>query len=358
MGKGKISEKLINFANALVGYLPGGLAMAGTTACGLFGAISGAATPTLVAIGGVMFPSLVKSGYKKRFSIGIITSSAILGIIIPPSIPMIFYAMLSDVSVGKMFAAGFIPGIILIIIWCIYSAIHARRSRYQRISFKGFRFILFSIKDGIWALVLPLIIFVGIFSGVFSATEAGAVASVYALFVELFIYRELTKTDLWNIMVESGVITASFLIIVAAASTFTDYLALEEIPLKVTAAVISIIKSKWIFVLFVNLILLIVGTFIDVISAIVLLCPIFIPLLVQFKIDPIHFGIIMVLNLGIGYITPPLGLNLFVSAAMNKEPVYEISKAILPSFILLIIALLIITYIPKFTLFIPNLLFK
>ncbi|MBW1973034.1 MAG: TRAP transporter large permease [Deltaproteobacteria bacterium] len=217
---------------------------------------------------------------------------------------------------------------------------------------------MFSIKDGIWALVLPLIIFVGIFSGVFSATEAGAVASVYALFVELFIYRELTKTDLWNIMVESGVITASFLIIVAAASTFTDYLALEEIPLKVTTAVISIIKSKWIFLLFVNLILLIVGTFIDVISAIVLLCPIFIPLLVQFKIDPIHFGIIMVLNLGIGYITPPLGLNLFVSAAMNKEPVYEISKAILPSFILLIIALLIITYIPKFTLFIPNLLFK
>ena len=357
MGRGKISEKLINFSKSLVGWIRGGLGITTISANGLFGAISGAATPTLVAIGSLLYPSLKKDGYSEKYSAGLITSCSMLGIIMPPSVPMIFYAMVSDVSVGKMFAAGFIPAALIMIIFSIYTIIYSKNIDQVRYDF-SIREVVGSIKDGSLALLLPIIIFVGIFGGIFSPTEAGAVAVTYALLIEFFIYKELSVKELCDIIVESSIVTASFLVIVAGASTFTEYLSLINIQTTLGNFFDQFIHNKYLFILLINIIFLIVGTFIDVLSAIVLLAPILLPITNHYGIDPIHFGMIMIFNLGVGYITPPLGLNIFVGSAITGKSVIFVCKSVLPFFLLLLCVLLIISYFPDFVLFLPELLYK
>lgn len=357
MGRGKISIKLIEFSKSLVGWLKGGLGITTISANGLFGAISGAATPTLVAIGSLLYPALKKDGYSEKYSAGLITSCSMLGIIIPPSIPMIFYAMVSDVSVGKMFAAGFIPAFLIIIAFTIYTMVD--RKNVSKIRYKfSLANVFTSIRKGIFALFLPVIIFVGIFGGIFSPTEAGAVAVVYAIVIELFIFKELGLKEMADIIVESSVVTASFLVIVAGASTFTEYLTMINIQQIILNFFNQFIHSKYMFILVLNFIFLIVGTFIDVLSAIVLLAPILLPITQSYGIDPIHFGLIMIMNLGVGYITPPLGLNLFVGSAITDKSVMFICKSVLPFFMLLLGVLLIISLFPEFVLFVPELFYK
>lgn len=356
MGRGKISEKLIQFSKSMVGWLRGGLGVTTISANGLFGAISGAATPTLVAIGSLLYPSLKEEGYSENYSAGLITSCSMLGIIIPPSIPMIFYAMVSDVSVGKMFAAGFIPALLIMVAFTAYTMIDVKNISQLRYDF-NLSEVGSSIKRGFLALMLPVIIFVGIFGGIFSPTEAGAVSVVYAIVIELFVFKELGIRQMGEIIVESSIVTASFLVIVAGASTFTEYLSMINIQQIILNFFNTFIHSKYMFILVLNGIFLIVGTFIDVLSAIVLLAPILMPITKSYGIDPIHFGLIMIMNLGIGYITPPLGLNIFVGSAITGKSVVFICKSILPFFLILLVVLLSISLIPDLVLFVPNLFY-
>ena len=361
MVRGKTSDKLVEFTNSILGYIPGGLGIVGVSASALFGAISGSATATLVAIGGIMMPAMIREKYNVQDSVGLMTNAGMLGIIMPPSVPLIIYALLAGTSVGKVFAAGFLPCLLIVIIFSIYVSISAYRKGYPRLEFIGFgaymRRVLRSFYKAVPALSIPLIIFIGIFGGIFSATEAGAISVIMAFAIEFILYRGVTLKLVWETMIESFMVTSTFLIIVAAASTFADFLTLEQIPVRLTEMAMQYIHSPIVFLIFINFSFLICGMFLDVLSAIILLTPIVIPLVNGFGIDPIHFGILVVVNLGIGYVTPPVGINLFVTSGIMKKTLPEVISASWPYFLLSILALIIITYWPDLSLWIPNIIY-
>lgn len=357
MSKGKTVEKLIDMANALVSWLPGGLGMAGVIGCGLFGAISGSTVATVVALGGFMIPALIKNGYDEDYTLGLMTTSPNLGVIIPPSISMIFYSMISNVSLEGLFITGFIPGVIIIGCVCIYTWLKYRnREDIKRLPMPAFNELYQIFKEGFWALMLIVIIFGGIFSGMFTANEAAVVASVYAFFVELFIYKAIDFKDVKDITVSSAVTSATLLLIVAAATCFGRYLTFENIPNRVAEIVVSSIHSPIVFLLAMNLLLLVIGMFMDIISATLILGPVFLPLLGPFNVDPMHFGLIMTVNLAIGYCTPPMGVSLFITGALAERDIIYVSKAVLPFIAIQIGVLLFLTYFPEVVLFLPRLL--
>ncbi len=357
MTTGSIVEKLINTANALVGFLPGGLAMAGVLACGFFGAISGSTVATVVAIGGFMIPALIENGYDEEFSVGIMTTAPNLGIIIPPSIAMILYAMVSNDAIEALFLTGFIPGILIMGAMSLYAYFYCKRKGYKTLARPDFKGIIAVLKDSIWALCLPVLIFGGIYSGMFTANEAAVVACFYAFFVEIFIHKDLKIKDMKQIIVSSSVTSATLLVIVAGASVFGEYLTFEQIPDKIATAVVSQISSPWVFLLAVNIMLLVVGMFMDIISATLILTPIFLPLLASFGIDTMHFGLLMTINLGIGYCTPPLGVSLYISGAAVDRNLLYVSKAVLPFLIIQIAILMLLTYWADLVLFLPRLVY-
>jgi len=357
MTTGSIVHKLIKTANALVGFLPGGLAMAGVLACGFFGAISGSTVATVVAIGGFMIPALIENGYDEKFSVGIMTTAPNLGIIIPPSISMILYAMVSNDPIEALFLTGFIPGLLIMAAMSLYSYFYCKRKNYKTLERPNLKEVFTVLKESIWALFLPLLIFGGIYSGMFTANEAAVVACFYAFFVEVFIHKDMKFKDIKKVIVASSVTSATLLIIVAGASVFGEYLTFEQIPNKIATAVVSQISSPWVFLLAVNIMLLVVGMFMDIISATLILTPIFLPLLASFGIDTMHFGLLMTINLGIGYCTPPLGVSLYISgAAVDRNLVY-VSKAVMPFLLLQIGILLILTYWADLVLFLPRLVY-
>ena len=357
MTTGTIVHKLIKTANAMVGFLPGGLAMAGVLACGFFGAISGSTVATVVAIGGFMIPALIENGYDEEFSVGIMTTAPNLGIIIPPSISMILYAMVSNDALEALFLTGFIPGIMIMAAMSIYAYFYCKRRNYKTLERPSFREMVAVLKESAWALCLPVLIFGGIYSGMFTANEAAVVACFYAFFVEFFIHKDLKLADVKQIIISSSATSATLLVIVAGASVFGEFLTFEQIPNKIANLVIDQIQSPWVFLLAVNVLLLIVGMFMDIISATLILTPIFLPLLHKFGIDTMHFGLLMTINLGIGYCTPPLGVSLYISgAAVNRNLVY-VSKAVLPTVFIQIIILLILTYWADLVLFLPRLVY-
>ncbi|MCB2225553.1 MAG: TRAP transporter large permease [Desulfarculaceae bacterium] len=357
MTSGSIVDKLIRFANVVVGWLPGGLAMAGILACGLFGAISGSTVATVVAIGGFMIPALIDNKYNMRFSVGVMTSAPNLGVIIPPSIAMILYSMISAVSLEGLFLTGFVPGVLIMAGMCAYSYVWAVRNpgfvRAPKPTWAdGWR----AFKEGFWSLMLPVIIFGGIFSGAFTANEAAVVACVYAFIVELFIHKDMKFSTVKKVMVNSAVTSATLLIIVAGATCFGRYLTMEAIPAKISEAVVSSISQPWIFLLAMNVLLLIIGMFMDIISATLILGPIFLPMLDSYGINAVHFGLLMTVNLAIGYCTPPLGVSLYITGALvNKDLVY-VSRAVLPWIAIQITVLLIMTYLPDTVLWLPRLM--
>lgn len=357
MTSGSIVHKLIKTANVMVGFLPGGLAMAGVLACGFFGAISGSTVATVVAIGGFMIPALIENGYDEKFSVGIMTTSPNLGIIIPPSIAMILYAMVSNDQIEALFLTGFIPGIMIMFMTSLYAYFYCKKRNYETLDKPSFKEIVAVFKESFWALCLPVLIFGGIYSGVFTANEAAVVACFYAFFVEVFIHKDMKIKDIKQIIISSAVTSATLLIIVAGASVFGEYLTFEQIPDKIATAVISQISSPWEFLLAVNIMLLVVGMFMDIISATLILTPIFLPLLASFGIDTMHFGLLMTINLGIGYCTPPLGVSLYISGAVAGKNLVYVSKAVLPFLIIQIAILLILTYWPDLVLFLPRLVY-
>ena len=358
MTTGSIVQKLVRTANVMVGSLPGGLAMAGILACGFFGAISGSTVATVVAIGGFMIPALIDHDYDHRFSVGVMTTAPILGVIIPPSIAMILYAMVTNDQLEALFLTGFVPGFLIILCMSLYAYIFCKRRNLPTLPKPSVREVVTVLRESIWALFLPVLIFGGIYSGLFTANEAAVVACFYAFFVEIFIHKDMKLADVKRVVVSSAVTSATLLVIVAGASVFGEYLTFEQIPGKIANAVVANISTPWVFLLVVNILLLIIGMFMDIISATLILTPIFLPLLSQFGIDTMHFGLLMTLNLGIGYCTPPLGVSLYISGAVVDRDLIYVSKAVLPFLLIQIAILLLLTFWSDLVLFLPKLVYN
>jgi tripartite ATP-independent transporter DctM subunit len=357
MTAGSIVEKLIKMANAMVSWLPGGLGMAGVLACGLFGAISGSTVATVVALGGFMIPALLENGYPEKYTLGLMTTSPNLGVIIPPSIGMILFSMISNVSLEGLFLTGFLPGVLIMFLVCLYSYLFFRKKKeIVRMPIPSFKDTVAVFKEGFWSLMLPVIIFGGIFSGAFTANEAAVVACVYAFIVELLIHRSMKFSQVKQITINSAVTSATLLIIVAGATCFGRLLTLESIPGRITETVLSAITSPVIFLIAMNAMLLVIGMFMDIISATMILGPVFLPMLDAFNINWMHFGLIMTVNLAIGYCTPPMGVSLYITGAIANRDLIYVSKAVLPFIAIQIVVLMFITFFPDVVLWFPRMM--
>lgn len=358
MTTGSIVHKLIRSANVMVGWLPGGLSMAGIVACGMFGAISGSTVATVVAIGGFMIPALIDEGYDEKFSVGVMTSAPVLGVIIPPSIAMILYAMVSNDSLEALFLTGFLPGFLIMMGLSLYSYFYCRNKNLPTRKRPSFGETVSVMKESIWALLLPVVVFGGIYSGIFTANEAAVVSCIYAFVVEIIIHRDMKLRDVKKVVINSAVTSATLLVIVAGASVFSEYLTFAQIPDNIANTVVDNIENKYIFLLVVNILLLIVGMFMDIISATLILTPIFLPLLAKFGIDTMHFGLLMTINLGIGYCTPPLGVSLYISGSVADKSLLFVSRAVMPFLIIQILLLGVFTYWEDLVLFLPRLFYN
>ncbi len=356
MTTGGVAQRLIDFANACVGHIRGGLAIGSVLACMLFAALSGSSPATVAAVGSIAIAGMVKSGYTKEFGAGIICNAGTLGILIPPSIVMVVYAAATEQSVGKMFMAGVVPGALLgvALMAAIYIVARIKKLPAQpRVSVKEW-FVAF--RRALWGLLLMVIILGGIYSGMYTPTEAAAVAAVYSMFVALFVYKDMRIRDFSKVMLESGKMTVMLMFIIANAMLFAHVLTTEQIPQSIASWVIDMGFSPWMFLVIVNIVLLIAGSFMEPSAVILILAPIFFPIAMELGIDPIHLGIIMVVNMEIGLITPPIGLNLFVSSAVTGMPITSTIRAALPWLMILIVFLLLITYIPFISLGLPTFL--
>jgi len=351
MGKGGISERLFKFANSLVGNKTGGFAMATIITCMFFAAISGSGPATVAAIGGIMIPAMIKNGYDKRFATAVVAAAGSLGVIIPPSIPMVIYGVAGGASIGDMFIAGIIPGVLVglgLLIWTyIYSRKHGYKGTDEPTSIIK---IAKSFWEAKWALLIPVIILGGIYGGIFTPTEAAVIAVVYGLIAGKFLYGELKFKDLPKVFSDSALTTATVLIIVGSATAFGRLLTIEQIPSQIANGLLSVSENPIVIIMLITVLLLIVGCFMDTLAAIIILTPLLLPIATNIGYDPIHFGIIMVVNLAIGFITPPLGVNLFVGSGISGLSIEELSKAIIPFFVAMIITLLIIVFIPQVSL--------
>ena len=356
MMKGGMSERLIDFADTLVGHLPSGMAMVAVLACMFFAALTGAAVAAAAAIGGIMIPIMLDKGSDKGFTASLLATSASIGPIIPPSIPMLIYGVLASVSVAKLFIGGIFPGILMGLSLMVVSILVGKKRKYvgrPKRATKGE--ILHAAKRAILALLTPIIILGGIMGGVFTATEAATVAVIYSIIVGAFIYRVLTLKDFLESLVDAAKTTGMVLMVVGFANLFTWVISMMLLPQQLTAFLSSILHSKYTFLLVVNIVLLIAGTFIDTTSAILIFTPLFLPLAKTFGVDPLHLGVVMAVNLSIGMCTPPLGVCLFVTGGITKIPIKEMLKDLWPQLLALIIVLFIITYIPTTVTFLPNL---
>jgi len=349
MTNGAIAKKLINIAREFVGWIPGGMAIATVIACTFFSALSGSSAATLVAIGTIMYPALLREKFSDSFSLGLVTSSAILGPIIPPSVPMIIYAIVTGVSVSDLFLAGVGPGLLLAFLLIIYVLVSGIGSKRITTKF-NIKSALKSIVSGFWALLLPVIILGGIYGGIFTVTEAAAVALVYAFIVEVFIHREMRIRDVYRIFSQAAVDMGTLLVIIAVAISLSYFLTIQRVPYYISEFIQARVQSQGGFLLILNAILLIVGCVMDIITAILVMAPLMAPIALSFGINPVHLGIIFVVNLCIGLLTPPVGVNLFVSSSIFKKSFAEVVKGTLPFILLFILSLAIITYWPPLSL--------
>lgn len=356
--KGGVSRRLVNFAHAIVGSLPGGLAIVCFVASAFFGAVSGSATATVVAMGSILVPAMIEAGYGRKFSLATIASAGYLGVIIPPSIPMVTYGISTGTSIGDLFMAGFLPGLLLVILMSTYSYYYGKRHVKTTYSF-SWKQLWKSFKEAIWALIMPLIILGGIYGGVFTPTEAAAVACLYGFIIGTFVYREINWEKFYEIMKGSVSSGAMIMFIVAGANAFGFVMTRELIPVRIAEAIISLSNSPAVFIILCNILLLVVGTFMETNAAILIIAPIMIPICKAMGIDMVAFGIMMVVNLAIGMLTPPLGVNLFVAAGLQKTKVDEvINKHLLWYIILSTIGLILISFVPSISTLLPYALRK
>jgi C4-dicarboxylate transporter DctM subunit len=356
MSAGGLSRKLIRIATDVFGPLPGGLAIAATSACAFFAAISGSSPATVAAIGSIMIPALMKAKYDEKFSVGVVTAAGSLGILIPPSIPMVVYCLATGEPIGKLFLAGVVPGLLLAGVFAVQCFIAGSRGKFERAKRPTMMELGASLRDGVWGLLMPVLVLGGIYTGVFTPTEAAAVSVVYAAFVGSFVYKDIRPRDYVKILTDSAAVAAMIMFIITAAAAFSWFLTSQQIPQGVASWMSAAISEPWMFLLAVNVLLLVVGCFMEPNSAILVLAPLFFPVVQKLGIDPIHFGIVMIVNLELGMLTPPLGLNLFVSSGMTKLPLERVVRACVPFIVSMVAYLLFVTYVPKVSTFLPQLL--
>ena len=357
MGAGGVSKRLLNVCNAFFGRITGGLGICTVVVCMFFAAVSGSGPATVAAVGSMVVPSMLEKGYSKKFTLALIACAGSIGVIIPPSIPMVVYGVSTSTSISGMFMAGFVPGFliggVLIAVCYFYSKKQGWKGDEKRYSAREKFEIIWDAK---WALINPIIILGGIYGGIFTPTEAAAVAAVYAFIRGVFIHKEMNPGKLFNTIGNACSTTGTTMVIIGCATAFTKILTIQQIPTMVTNMILGMSDNKFVILLLINILLLIVGCFMDTTPAMMVLSPILLPIALSFNMSPIHFGIIMVVNLAIGFITPPLGINLFVAARVGKEPLETVTSGIVMFILAMLVCLLLITYIPQISMALPSIL--
>jgi tripartite ATP-independent transporter DctM subunit len=349
MAESKAPQRLLRFAEASLGWMPGGIAIVSLVICAFFTAFTGASGVTIIALGGLLYPILKNEGYSEKFSLGLITTSGSLGLLFPPSLPIILYGLVAKVDIDKLFLAGIIPGILLIVILSFWS-IKNGTAVLEKKPFE-MKEVVDSFKACFFEAILPVGVLVGIYGGFTTATEAAAMTAFYILIVECFIYRDLDFIkDIPKVIADSMSLVGGILLILCCALGLTNYLVDEEVPMQILEFMRTFLTNKYSFLLFLNIFLLIVGSLMDIFSAIIVVVPLIVPIAEEFGVHPVHLAIIFLTNLEIGYITPPVGINLFISSFRFNKPVTELYRASFPYLILLLIALAIITYVPELSL--------
>jgi len=354
MTTGGVAKRMIAFANALVGHFRGGLAMAALLACALFAAVSGSSPATVVAVGSIMIAGMARSGYTREFAAGLICNAGTLGILIPPSIVMVVYGAITETSIGDLFIAGIVPGLMLTAMLMIAVAFLARRLDLPRQPRADWRTVLKSGRDAIWGLLLIVIILGGIYSGVFTPTEAAAVSAFYAFLIAVFVYRDVRLREVPRVVADAAKVTAMLMFIIGNAYLFAFVLTTEQVPQAMSQWVTDLGLPPWAFLIMLNLLLLVAGSFMEATSVVLIFAPIMFPIATALGIDPIHLGIIMTVNMEIGMVTPPVGLNLFVTSGISELPVTKVIRAALPWLVVLLAALIIVTYVPWVSLVLPR----
>ena len=357
MTTGGVARRMIRFANACIGHLRAGLALASVLACMLFAAVSGSSPATVVAVGSIVIAGMVRAGYSKEFAAGVICNAGTLGILIPPSIVMVVYAAATSTSVGKLFIAGIVPGIVLGLMLMAAIYVRARVIGLPREPRATLREAFVAGRESLWGLLLLVIILGGIYGGIFTPTEAAAVAAIYAFVIAVFVYRDIGMRHVPKVLVDAARVTVMLMFIIANALLFAHVLTTERIPQAIAERIVAWGMAPWQFLLVVNVLLLIAGNFMEPTGIILILAPILFPIATELGIDPVHLGVIMTVNMEIGMVTPPVGLNLFVTSGITGMSVMQTVRAALPWLSVLLVFLIIVTYVPAITMFLPNLLY-
>jgi C4-dicarboxylate transporter DctM subunit len=354
---GGVARRMINFATSMVGHWHGGLALAGVMACALFAAVSGSSPATVVAIGSIILPAMVRQGYPKKFGAGVITTSGALGILIPPSIVMVMYSVTTGTSVGALFMAGVVPGVMLAALLGLTTWALAKKHDYPRMKKAtwGERWIAF--RRSAWGLLLIVIVMGGIYSGMFTPTEAAAMAAVYAFIVAVFVYKDLKLAQIGKVLLDSASMSAMLLYIITNAVLFSFLMTSEQIPQQMASWLTGQGLGVITFLLVVNLILLMAGNFMEPSSIVLIMAPILFPVAMKLGIDPVHFGILIIVNMEVGMCHPPVGLNLYVASGITKMGISELTVAVMPWLLTMIGFLLLITYVPAISLWLPRLVY-
>ena len=354
---GGVARRMINFATSMVGHWHGGLALAGVMACALFAAVSGSSPATVVAIGSIIMPAMVRQGYPKGFGAGVITTSGALGILIPPSIVMVMYSVSTNTSVGKLFMAGVIPGLMLATLLGLTTWYLARKHDYPRLKKATWAERLVAFRKSAWGLLLIVIVMGGIYTGIFTPTEAAAMSAVYAFIVAVFVYKDMGFKQVPKVLLDSASMSAMLLYIITNAVLFSFLMTSEQIPQIMADWIIGHHLGMVAFLAVTNVLLLLAGNVMEPSSIILILAPILFPVAMKLGIDPIHFGILMTVNMEVGMCHPPVGLNLYVASGITKMGISELTVAVMPWLLTMLVFLMIVTYIPQISLWLPNLLY-
>jgi C4-dicarboxylate transporter DctM subunit len=355
LAESRTPQRLLRLSQVLLGWMPGGLAVVSLLVCAVFTAFTGASGVTIFAIGGLLYPALINDKYSERFSLGLITSSGSLGLLFPPSLPLILYGVIAETRVDQLFLAGILPGTLMLVLLVAYSMLKSPDRKLTDVEKPTYKDMLSELKEAAWELPLPFIVLGGIYGGFFVAGEAAAVTALYVIIVEVLIYRDISPAQLPRIMVQSMVLFGGILVVLAASMATTNFLVDQQVPMYLFDLIREYISSKYTFLLLLNFFLLIVGSMLDIFSALVLVVPLIIPIAEAYGVNLVHLGIIFLTNLQIGYCTPPVGLNLFLASYRFEKSVLTLYRATLPFLALLMLTLIIITYFPLLSLVLVNL---
>jgi len=357
LSKGSSATRIIDFAKSVVGHLPGGLPISAIFASIIFAAVSGSSPATVVAIGSIMFGAIVDAGYPKKYAVGTIATAGSLGILIPPSIVLIVFGVTAEVSIGKLFMAGVVPGIMLGIMLMVITYIGARRLGFEKTKPQPFKVRLEKMKDAAWGLMTIVIVIGGIYGGIFTPTEAAAVAAVWAFIISVFVYRDIKIKEFFDVALNSAKTTAMIMFIIANAMLFAHFLTMENVPQMITQTLVDANVTMIMFLIFVNILLIIAGAFMEPSAIIMIMVPLLLPVAVALGVNPIHFGIMITINMELGMVSPPVGLNLFVTSSLTGMSMKDVMVATIPWTATIFVGLMLVTYIPQISLWLPNLIY-